>query len=326
MNFPEGTLGTETLPRLGMGAWAIGGPVTYKGDRIGWGEVDDRESLRALQEGFDAGLRLVDTADGYGAGHSERLIGKAIQGRRDGVLVATKFGHTFDEETRHLGDDCWDPAYIREACEGSLRRLGVDRIDLYQFHISSAVDAGAETRATLEQLVQEGKVRWFGWSTDRVESFVQFADSEDCVAVQQHFNVLWDEMSNLELLQLAERSSCASLVRGPLGHGLLTGKYSARSKPPADDFRSVWDLEDGAQAEKLRQLDQVREILQSGGRSLVQGALAWVWAMSPVAIPIPGVKTAEQVRELVGAIELGPLAAEDMIRIDGILNRNVYER
>lgn len=318
-------LGDQDIPPLGIGTWAIGGPIERFGKRIGWGEVDDAVSLCALRTALDAGIRLIDSSDAYGAGRSERLIGEAIAGRRDEVILATKFGHSFDEASGSLGEDRWEPDFIRAACEGSLRRLGVECIDLYQFHISAAVEAGGEVRQVLEELVQAGKIRWFGWSTDRVASFEQFADSPHCVAVQQHLNVAWDEWSNRDLLHLAERAGCASLVRGPLGHGLLTGKYHAEARPPADDFRHDWNLVDGEQAETLARLEAVRDILQSDGRSLVQGALAWVWGLSPVTIPIPGFKNQDQITGLVGALEHGPLTLEQMHTIDRILGRQVVE-
>ena len=316
-------LGTIDIPPLGLGTWGIGGQVQRFGHQVSWGTIDHNDALRALQAGFDAGLRLVDTSDAYGAGRSERIISEAIQGRRDDIIVATKFGHMFDEASSTLFEDCWDPDYIRTACEGSLRRLGVECIDLYQFHISSAVDAGEQVREVLEELVAAGKIRWYGWSTDRVESFVQFVDSPNCVAVQQHINVAWDEYANLDLLRLAEKNHCASLARSPLGHGLYSGKYQVAGAAPKD-FRSGWNLSDGEQANRLHQLAAVQDILQSDGRTVTQGALAWIWAMSPAAIPIPGFRNVEQVEGLVGALEHGPLTAAQMTEIDTLLGRNLY--
>ncbi len=312
------------LTPLGLGTWAIGGPVHRHGTRIAWSQVDDAESLRALQAGLDAGVQLLDCSDAYGCGHAERLIGQAIAGRRDEVLIATKFGHTYDEASRTLGDDRWDAGYIRQACDASLQRLGIDRIDCYQFHIGSAVEAGEAVRACLEELVAAGKIRWFGWSTDRPAAFRVFADSPHCVAVQQQLNVTWGDHCNRALLTLCEQTGRTSLARGPLGHGLLTGKYHADARPPADDFRHGWKLADGPQADELARLELVRDILQSDGRSLVQGALAWLWALSPAIIPIPGFKNQDQVTELVGALQHGPLRHEQMQTIDQILQRDLY--
>src|SRR5215212_11975878 len=131
----ERHIGTISCSALGLGCWAIGGPFGQDGMPAGWGRVDDRESIAAIRRGLELGVTLFDTADVYGTGHSETILGRALAGRRDDVAIATKFGNTFAEGTgRMLGVDV-SPAYIRHACEASLRRLGTDRIDLYQCHV-----------------------------------------------------------------------------------------------------------------------------------------------------------------------------------------------
>ncbi|MCB0073528.1 MAG: aldo/keto reductase, partial [Caldilineaceae bacterium] len=135
-------MNTRTLGRsgidvsaLGMGCWAIGGPF-WRGDKpVGWGDVDDAESMRAIARALELGVTLFDTSDVYGCGHSERILGEALRGRRDQVVIATKFGNVFDEQTRQITDASGDPAHIRAACDASLRRLQTDYIDLYQFHL-----------------------------------------------------------------------------------------------------------------------------------------------------------------------------------------------
>ncbi len=152
---------------MGLGCWAIGGPFWRDGQSHGWGQVDDDESIRAIHRALDLGVTFFDTADVYGCGHSERLLRRALAGRRDQVVIATKFGRVFDEQTRHILADDASPAYIRQACEASLRRLNTDYIDLYQLHLGDydLAQAGI-VRDTLEELVAAGKIRYYGWSTD----------------------------------------------------------------------------------------------------------------------------------------------------------------
>jgi aryl-alcohol dehydrogenase-like predicted oxidoreductase len=163
------TLGRSgiTVSALGLGCWAIGGPM-WRGERpVGWGTVDDAESLRALRRALDLGVTFFDTSDAYGCGHSERLLGQALAGQRERVVIATKFGNVFDEQTRHITGADASPDFIRQACEASLKRLQTDYIDLYQFHLGSydLAQAGS-VRDTLESLAAAGKIRSYGWSTD----------------------------------------------------------------------------------------------------------------------------------------------------------------
>src|SRR4051812_3723959 len=159
--------GGSIVSPIGFGCWAIGGPHWRNGDPIGWGEVDDDESVAAIRAAFDAGITFFDTADVYGCGHSERVLARALQGRRDDVLIATKFGFTYDEDRRESPGRDASPTYIRQACEASLRRLQTDVIDLYQFHLGDAdLETAAAVRDTLEELVDDGRISAYGWSTD----------------------------------------------------------------------------------------------------------------------------------------------------------------
>ena len=163
---------------LGLGCWAIGGPFWAGETPLGWGEVDDNESIRAIHAALDLGINFFDTANVYGAGHSERILGRALAGRRSQVVIATKFNAVFDEETRQvIGADA-SPEGIRRACEDSLRRLNTDYIDLYQFHDNGyPADQAEPVRETLEELVKEGKIRFYGWSTDFPDRAEVFAFS-----------------------------------------------------------------------------------------------------------------------------------------------------
>ena len=317
------------ISALGMGCWAIGGPFFEKGTPLGWGEVDDEESIRAIQRALDLGVNFFDTANVYGAGHSERVLGKAFSGIREKVVIATKFNAIFDEETREVTGSSAVPEDIRQACEDSLRRLSTDYIDLYQFHDNGYPAGKAEpVRETLEELVKEGKIRAYGWSTDFADSAEVFAQGENCAAIQLELNVLDD---NPAVIDVCEKHNLAAINRGPLAMGLLTGKYTASTQPPTDDVRGEKSPEwmkyfkDGVpNPEFLKKLEAVREILTSGGRSLPQGALAWLWARSEQTVPIPGFRTVKQVEENCGALNFGPLASDQMQEVETLLGRMYF--
>jgi aryl-alcohol dehydrogenase-like predicted oxidoreductase len=324
------TLGKSgvVVSAMGLGCWAIGGTL-WRADgpihsSLSWGAVDDDESIRAIRRSLDLGVTLFDTADAYGCGHSERLLGRALAGRRQLVIVATKFGGVFDEGTRSwLGhrhpQGIVTPEFIRSACEASLRRLNTDYIDLYQFHIHDYdIERAAEVRDVLEDLVTEGRIRWYGWSTNHLGRARIFAHGSHCTAIQHHLNIL---EGNVKLLSLCEEYNLASICRGPLSMGLLTGKFNAESKLPSDDVRSDWNLCDGEEAKLLDQLGKIRRVLTADGRTLAQAALGWLWARSDRTIPIPGFKTVAQVEENIKALEFGPLSKEQLEWIEQSLDR-----
>jgi len=316
----------KVISALGMGCWAIGGPFWAEGTPLGWGEVDDNESLRAIQHALNLGVTFFDTANVYGTGHSERILGRAFAGKRQDVVIATKFNAIFDEEKREVTGASCTPEDIRKACEDSLKRLNTDYIDLYQFHDNGYPAERAEpVRETLEALVKEGKICSYGWSTDFPDRAEIFAQGEHCTAIQLQLNVLDD---NLALVDICEKYNLAAINRGPLAMGLLTGKYTADTKPARDDVRGEKSPEwmayfkDGKPNPAfLEKVGVLREILTSKGRTLSQGALAWLWARSETTIPIPGFRTVEQVDDNCGALEYGPLADEQMEEIQMLLHR-----
>ena len=316
------------ISALGMGCWAIGGPFWAGETPLGWGEVDDEESLRAIQRALDLGVNFFDTADVYGAGHSEKILARAFAGKRDQVVIATKFSGVFDEETRQITGSSAEPDYIRQACEASLRRLDTDYIDLYQFHDNGYPAEKAEpVREALEGLVKAGKIRAYAWSTDFPDRAEVFAQGENCTAIQFQLNVLDD---NAAVINLCEKYNLAAINRGPLAMGLLTGKYTANTKPASNDVRGEKSPEwmsyfkDGMpNPEWLQKMEAVREVLTSGGRTLAQGALAWLWGRSEQTIPIPGFRTVAQVEDNCGALQFGPLTAAQIQEVDHILARNV---
>jgi aryl-alcohol dehydrogenase-like predicted oxidoreductase len=312
---------------LGMGCWAIGGQDG--GDLpSGYGPVDDAESIRAIHRALELGVTFFDTAAVYGCGHSECILGQALGKQRHNVIIATKFGAQFNEETRIVtGGFDPSPKSIRKACEDSLRRLQTDYIDLYQFHENHYdLELAPGVRETLEQLVAEGKIRFYGWSTDDPERARLFAQGSHCTAIQHTLNVLND---NPDMLAVCEEYHLASINRGPLSMGLLTGKHTPREAFGQQDIRGSqlsWNpFNNERRAGLLQQLEKVRGILTSDGRTLAQGALAWIWARSEDTIPIPGFKTIEQVEENVGATRFGPLSPAQMQQIEALLNRTGEE-
>jgi len=321
-------LGRSGIPvsALGLGCWAIGGPFSStEGIPLGWSQVDDNESVRAIHKALDMGVTFFDTADIYGTGHSEEILSKALDGQLNKVVIASKFGMVFDTGKKQwTGGLDGSPKYMRKAIEDSLLRLKREYIDLYQLHVNdySIKDATA-TREELEKFVQEGKIRSYGWSTDDPDRAKYFADGPNCTAIQHVLNIFSD---NPLMLELCEEKNLASINRGPLAMGLLTGKFNENSTFPANDVRSIMHLfEDkfnpyfkkGKFApDFLKKFEAIREVLISGGRTLAQGAISWLWARSEKTIPIPGFKTVKQVEENAGAIQFGPLTNEQMIEID----------
>lgn len=314
---------------IGLGCLAIGGPWarTHRAGAVfHHGKVDDKETLRAIHRALDLGINFFDTAANYGAGRSERILGQAVANRRNQAVIATKFGYMVDEENNttdfYEGGQNSDQisGNIYKDCEASLRRLGTDYIDLYLFHVGSYSPAkAAKVRDTLEALVAEGKIRFYGWSTDNPEGARVFAKGKHCVAIEHQFNLVEDAP---KMLTVCDEFDLASINHSPLAAGLLTGKYDLDTKFPKNDRRSTDYYQEYWVKPILGNLDSIRDILSSSGRSLAQGALGWIWARGDRTIPIPGFKTVEQVEENAAAIDFGPLSAEQMQQIDELLGRS----
>lgn len=319
------TLGKSDIEvsALGIGCWAIGGPWTVNGVHpAGWGKVDDAESVRAIRYAVDQGVNFFDTAANYGAGHSERILGRALADRREQVILATKFGYRVDEEAKdvtHYGDPRGGDvaSHIRQDCENSLRRLDTDVIDLYLFHVGYYLpEKVGPILDVLEDLVADGKIRYYGWSTDNLAGARAFSQGDHCIAAQHDLTVVTDAPG---MLQLCQEKHLASINRSPLGRGLLTGKYTPQSAFPENDIRSRSDFNTHWVEPILGNLDAVRDILTRGGRTLAQGALCWIWGRSPITIPIPGFRTTAQLAENIAAVKHGPLAEEEMREIERLL-------
>ncbi len=315
---------------LGLGCWAIGGElINVEGKQASYGKINDEESIKAIQKAIDLGVNFFDTADVYGAGHSEEIVGKAIEGYRDDLVIATKFGNMFDKETRKMIGTNIDSLYIQKACESSLKRLNTDYIDLYQLHIwhvpkndlIGIID-------TLNDLQDSGFIKSYGWSTDLSDLGTYFVENSKCVSIQHELNVLHDMR---EIIDLCEHNNLASINRTVLAMGLLTGKYTKDSKLPDNDVRGENAPEwlkyfKGGRPDPdwLAKLESIKKILTSEGRTMVQGALSWVWARSAKTIPIPGFKTVKQIEENIQSMEFGPLNNDQMKEIDEILGERNF--
>jgi aryl-alcohol dehydrogenase-like predicted oxidoreductase len=325
------TLGKSKLEvsAVGMGCWAIGGPWTWDQPGrerypAGWGDTDDEESVRAIHAALDMGVNFFDTAANYGAGHSEVVLGRALKGKRDKVVIATKFGHIVNEEKKMVyGDPDQIIKNVRTDVENSLRRLQTDFIDIYQLHEGGYDPKLAlELQSVLEELVSVGKIRWYGWSTDIVDSAREFASGTHCTSIQFRLNAIYD---NPEMRKVCADFDLAGINKDPLNKGILTGKFSSNSTFPENDIRSRANFSDPEIVKRLQIVDEIRDILTSNGRSMAQGALAYIWALDERMVPIPGFKSVQQVKDNAGAMEFGPLTAMQVKEIQTIVGKYELE-
>lgn len=312
----------RTIPALGLGCWAIGGPF-FAGDQpLGWGDVDDGESVRAIHAGYAGGLRFFDTSDAYGTGHSEEVLGEALRSRPDAV-VATKFRNTYDRKSRQLTGIDVSPGAIRRALESSCARLRRERLDLYQLHVDTLGPEATEVHETLSALVEEGRIGGFGWSTDSLDQARRWPASSAYAAVQHACNLFNPAR---DLMRFCEETGCLSINRSPLAMALLTAKFDGGDAVRGQDVRAqppAWlpyFANGRPRADFARRLDAVRELLMTGGRTLAQGALGWIWASGPATLPIPGFRTVAQVEENLGALDHGALPAQTKDEIDALLS------
>jgi len=300
---------------LGLGTARLSGKgwKGIKGNVIDFGPVDDKESIETLRLSIDMGINVFDTSVIYGAGHNERLVGKAIEGKRDKAVIVSKAGWYIDEEKRTIEKPIIDndPRDVKKLCEDSLRRLRTDYIDVYLFHTSYKDDKidlekAAQVRDCMEELVNEGKIRWHGWSTDWPHQLEVFMKGKHCVCTEMDLNIF---DGNEETLKLCEDNNLASLNRRILAGGALT------SKPRPEGKKNQYlDEKDE------KKFEAIKEIITSDGRSVVQGAIGWLWSRSEVNIPIAGFRTKEQALDCIGALEYGPLTLEQMEEIEKIKN------
>lgn len=309
----------KTIAPLGLGCWPIGGEMySADGESLAYSNSDDKTSIKALQAAFGCGISLFDTAAAYGAGHSERLLGKAFKNNHE-VQIATKIGIEIDEASKKLIGDEIEPDSILPAIDRCLTRLDRDCIDLMLLHQNSlAIEPASAVFDEMDKAVQQGKIKSYGWSTDYTASATAMADRPDFVAVEHAMHVLMDAPKMQNVIQ---EKNLHALIRSPLAMGLLSGKYTSQTTLPDNDIRATNQDWLGYYSEGkpnpvfMDRFNAVRELLQTDGRTPVQGALGWLWAKSAENIPIPGARTVEQVEGLAKAIELGPLSQQTVEEI-----------
>ncbi|MEX0366670.1 MAG: aldo/keto reductase [Ruegeria sp.] len=313
---------------LGMGCWPIGGPM-FTGDQpLGYANSDDAESVRTIHAALDGGITLFDTAAAYGAGHAERLLARALKGRQD-ALIVTKIGITIDEDSKRLTFEDTEPDTVLPAIEACLSRLGRDCIDVVLLHQNGlSVEQAGPVFDEMEKACAAGKIRSYGWSTDFSDSAAAFADRPRFRTIEHAMNVLIDAP---RMQDVVRDRNLTALIRSPLAMGLLSGKYGAGSKMSDQDIRATSNLvtryfqDATANPAFLAQLDAVRDLLTVDGRSLVQGAICWLWAKGGMNIPIPGARTVGQIEGIAGALSFGALPEDVMAEIETVIDRDVAE-
>ncbi|MFE7602345.1 aldo/keto reductase [Streptomyces sp. NPDC057494] len=279
----------------------------------GYGASDDEQSLATLHRALDLGVTLLDTADFYGAGHNEELIGRAVAGRRDEVVLATKFGfaNRLGEPTRIRGD----AAYVREACDASLRRLGVDHIDLYYQHRVDPQVPIEETVGAMAALVQAGKVRHLGLSEAGTQTLRRAHAVHPIAALQSEWS-LWTRDLEAEIAPVCRELGIGLVPFSPLGRGFLTGQYaSVEGMAETDVRRSQPRFADGNLERNLAIVAKLNELAEAKGVTTGQLALAWVQHRGDDVVPIPGTRRQRYLEENLGALTV-ELTAEDLAAIE----------
>jgi aryl-alcohol dehydrogenase-like predicted oxidoreductase len=309
------TLGNTglTVSEVGFGAWAIGGPAELEGIQLGWGEADDATSVRAVHAALDAGVTFFDTADIYGLGHSEELLGQALGRRRKEVVLATKVGNRAGPDGEWEKD--FSKEWILEAIDQSLARLKTDYVDLYQCHSALELDDYTdETFEALEALKDAGKIRHYGVSVKQTAHSVPLLQHRPEVeAVQVVYSILARAAED-ELLPLARDSNVGIIARVPLASGFLTGKFRPDVTFPENDHRHR-----SYPPEKARRIvehvEKLRFLERDGRKSLAQAAIQFCLSDPAVSTVIPGARTPEQARDNAAASDGELLTADELERI-----------
>lgn len=288
------------VSEIGFGAWAIGGSAEASGVPIGWGKSSDDDSLAAIRRARDLGVTFFDTADSYGFGRSESLLGIVLSRHRKDVVIATKVG-VVRTSTGDLRKD-FSKQHIYHAVDGSLKRLRSDYIDVYQMHNPTIDDLQrGEIQEVMEQLQDDGKIRFWGVSISTVQEGLEIVRRGWGHTLQVLYNVLNQAPAD-ELLPLAKERGFGVIARVPLASGLLTGKYREGATFPADDIRQSF-LTSRRLSEVTQRVDEVKAIVGGTARSIAEGALRFLLANDAVSTVIPGARNARQVESNVAATE-----------------------
>jgi aryl-alcohol dehydrogenase-like predicted oxidoreductase len=297
---------------VGLGTWAIGNDF--------WGSVDDDESVRALQAGLDAGINLIDTAPAYGAGHAEKVVGRAIAGRRDEVVVATKVGiiRTEDDFVRNLKPDS-----VRQEVDDSLRRLGVDTIDLYQIHWPDPKTPIDETMTELNKAQQAGKFRYLGVSNFNIKQMEELSQFGELVSLQPHYSLLKRDIEG-KVVQYCIDNDLGIVNYGTLAGGILTGKFREIPQFEDGDYRHKfypW-FKEPAWSKIQSMLDVLREIADDRGVSVAQVAINWTTQQPGITSALVGAKNPAQAESNAGGGDF-ELTGEEIERINAAHAANV---
>jgi aryl-alcohol dehydrogenase-like predicted oxidoreductase len=310
----ERALGSGGLRVSALGLGCMGMSEFY-------GEGDEDESLATIARALDLGVTLLDTADIYGPYTNEELVGKAIRGRRDRVVIATKFGIVRSEDPAFRGIN-GRPEYVRRACEASLKRLGTDHIDLYYQHRVDTDVPIEETVGAMARLVEDGKVRFLGLSEAGPET-IRRAHAEHPIAALQTEYSLWSREPEDEILPVVRELGIGFVPYSPLGRGFLTGRFRTVDDLPEDDYRRHSPRFQGENfARNLELVARIEEIARTRGCTPAQLALAWVLAQGMDVVPIPGTKRRKYLEENLGAVRV-ELTPDDLARIDEMAPQGV---
>jgi aryl-alcohol dehydrogenase-like predicted oxidoreductase len=300
-------LGSEGLVVSELGLGCMGMSEFY-------GTGDEDESIATVHRALELGITFLDTADMYGPFTNEKLVGKAIEGRRDEVVLATKFGNVRGENGERLGIS-GDPDYVRRACDASLERLGVDHIDLYYQHRVDPDTLIEETWGAMKELVDAGKVRFLGISEAAPETIRKAHSVHPISALQTEYS-LWSRDVEDEILPTVRELGIGFVPYSPLGRGFLTGQITSPEDFEEDDFRRNSPRFQGENFQRnLDLVERVREVAQEKGVTTGQLALAWLLHQGDDIVPIPGTKRREYLEENATAADI-ELSGEDLQRIE----------
>jgi|GEM_PF-139901 len=301
--------------RIGFGCWAIGG--------TDWGPVDDDESVEAIRKALDCGVNFFDTADVYGNGHSEEVLGRALGSERKKVIVATKVGGVRKKGSPPRHDT--SRTHILEAIDASLRRLKTDYVDLYQIHVPDPSTPVSETMSALKELKNQGKIRHIGLSNMKAEDIEEYMKHGPVTTLQPGYSMI-ERQPEKGLFQFCKENNIGVLAYSPLGRGLLTGKYTRKSTFPPDDVRAIDTAFQGKIFEiNLKCVERLRKPAADSGRTLAQLAVAWVFSHPEVSVALVGAKTASQAKENAAAFDT-QLSPEVLEEIGAILEETEDER
>ena len=313
----------RTLGRTGLevsevsfGAWAVGGPAKLGDIEIGWGEVDDATSMRAIERAYDLGVNFFDTADVYGAGHSEEVLGQAFAGRRDKVIIASKVGN------RTLASGEWakdfSKDWILQAIDESLSRLRTDYVDLYQLHTAQEVDDYTDdTFEALEAIKSAGKIRFYGVSIGPYQQGPPVIRNTNADTIQVIYNIL-SRGPEEDLLPLAQERNVGIIARVPLASGFLTGKFTKDTAFPPNDHRARLYPPEKIEA-TVEAVGRLKFLTAGGRKTLAQAALQYCLAHPAVSCVIPGAKTPEQAADNAAASDGVLLSEEELARIRSLI-------